>query len=228
MNYLIAGVSVAVYSVLIYILIKSFSRRPALPLMTCVLFGILSALIALGLEFLWNRFLGDFISSHPSLIFFESFVGVSLLEEGAKWLWLVFVIYKWPTFKLYTDGILYTCAIAAGFNIVEGSIYAGIETEPFNMIIRSFTAVPVHFLFAIVMGFLFSRYKFENNSFFWFSLIIPVVLHGLYDFFILQQYHDLLIGAAILVLIGCLSLSIWICRTAVRADKLRVINIDVD
>src|SRR5688500_8036681 len=226
MNYLIAFFSVLIYSALIYYFIRSRSVVSVMALLNCVFFGILSAIISLGLEYLWSYFLNGFIRSHESLIFVESFIGVSLIEESSKWLWLVFVISRWYSFRLYTDGILYACGIAAGFNLVEGAIYASIELTPVNMIIRSFTAVPVHFLFAIVMGFLFSRFKIEGERFFWFSVLIPIVLHGLYDFFILQQYAELLIGMAILVLIGCLALSVWICRTAIKADKLRVVYLD--
>ena len=94
------------------------------------------------------------------------------------------------------------------------------------MVLRSFMTVSVHFLFGIVMGFLFARYKIEGNRFLWFSLLIPVILHGLYDFFILQPYAELLMGAAILVLVGCLCLSVWIVKIAIKADKLRIVHID--
>jgi protease PrsW len=222
MNHVIADVSVLIYFVGIYLLMRSTSGVKPLQLIFCVFLGVLSAAAAIGLEYLWNYFLADFIRSHPSLIFIESFIGVSLIEEFSKWILLVLVVSRARSFRFYTVGILYACGIAAGFNFVESNIYATIEEDPIHMIIRSFTAVPVHFLFAIVMGFLYSRYKLEGNGFLWYSLLIPVVLHGLYDFFILQPYADLLIGAALLVLIGCLALSVWICRIAVKADKLRM------
>jgi RsiW-degrading membrane proteinase PrsW (M82 family) len=226
MSYLIAVTSIIIYSLTLFLLLKSVIKRRIVSLMLCVLFGVVSAIVSLGLEYGWNYFLGNFIGSHPSLIFVESFIGVSLIEEGMKWLWLVLVVSRWRFFDYYTDGVLFACGIAAGFNLVEGAIYATIELDALNMVLRSFTAVPVHFLFAIVMGFLFARFKLEGQQYFWFSLLIPVILHGLYDFFILQQYAELLMGAAILVLIGCLCLSIWIIRVAVKADKLRMVRLD--
>lgn len=222
MNHIIAVGSVLIYSVGIYLLMRSSSGVRLWQLLLCIVLGVFSAIIALGLEYVWNYFLAGFIQSHHSLIFIESFVGVGLIEEISKWIFLVAVVSRWRSFNFYADGILYACGIAAGFNFVESNIYAAIESDPIHMVIRSFTAVPVHFLFAIVMGFLFARYKLEGSGFFWYSLFIPVILHGLYDFFILQPYAELLIGAALLVLIGCLSLSIWICRVAVKADKLRM------
>jgi len=222
MNHLIAAASVLLYSVGIYLLMRPGSGVRLWQLILCIGLGVFSAGMAIGLEYLWNYYLGAFIQSHHSLIFIESFIGVGLIEELSKWVLLVFIISRVGSFRFYADGILYACGIAAGFNFVESNIYATLEADPIDMVIRSFTAVPVHFLFAIVMGFLFARHKIEGNGFFWYSLLIPVVLHGLYDFFILQPYAELLIGAALLVLIGCLFLSIWVCRIAIKADKLRM------
>jgi len=222
MIYLIAVFSVFIYSLLIYWLVHSSTKEKPLWLLLCVLMGVVSAGVALLAEYIWNLFLGEFISAHHSLIFVESFIGVSAIEEIAKWAWLVLFIYRWASFDRYSDGILYACCIAAGFNLVEAQLYVWTGHDLMNVVVRGFTAVPVHFLFAIIMGFLFARYKLESHRFFWFSIIIPVVLHGLYDFFILQQYTELLMGGAILVLAGCLSLSIWVCGTALRADRLRL------
>ncbi|MEO6132309.1 MAG: PrsW family glutamic-type intramembrane protease [Saprospiraceae bacterium] len=224
MIYLVSFAPVFVYSLLIYWLVSPASDRRHINLFFCVLMGFFSALVALAIEYLWNLFLGDFIASHRSLIFFESFVGVGAIEEAAKWVWLVFIINSWRSFTRYSDGILYACGIAAGFNLVEASLYIITDGTLMSSIIRSFSAVPVHFLFAILMGFFWSRYTLEQPKFFWISLLIPVLLHGLYDFFILQQYTELLIGGAILVFIGSLSLSIWVCRSAMRADRVRQIG----
>ncbi|MGB4849048.1 MAG: PrsW family glutamic-type intramembrane protease [Saprospiraceae bacterium] len=221
MIYTVSLISVLIYSLLILWLVRSASNEKPGKLFFCVFLGMVSAGVALLAEYFWNIFLGDFIANHRSLIILESFLGVGGIEETAKWLWLVFVVYRWRSFDRYTDGILYTCALAAGFNLVEGFLYIRSDWGLMNILIRSFTAVPVHFLFAIIMGFLFARYKFENYTFLWSSIMIPVMLHGLYDFFILQQYTELLMGGAILVFAGCLSLSIWVCRNALRADRLK-------
>ena len=224
MIYGVAIISVLIYSLLIYWLVRSGTKEQLFRLLWCVLMGMGSAGLALGAEYFWNLSLGDFISAHRSLVFIESFVGVGVIEETAKWCWLVFFIYDWRSFDRYSHGILYACGIAAGFNILEGSLYAWTDGDVVNVFIRSFTAVPAHFLFAIIMGFLFARYKLESRRFLGFSIIIPVVLHGLYDFFIFQQYAELLMGGAILVLVGCLSLSVWVCRTALRVDRIRLTN----
>lgn len=219
MNYVVAVLAVVIYSAGIIFLTKPITNLGLHRFLLCVFFGMISAFIALGSEFLWNYFLGDFIISHPSLVFLESFIGVSLIEETAKWLWLVLIISQWKNFRFLTDGIFYTCGIAAGFSLIEGGLYATLNV---NMIMRSITAVPVHFLLAVSMGFLFARYQLGHDRFLWPSWLVPIVLHGLYDFFILQPYAETLIGAALLVLAGSLFLSIWICRIALTADRLKL------
>ena len=165
MNHAIVVASVILYSCGIYLLIRSGSLLRIFTLSVFVLFGILSSLISFALEYVWNRLLGDFILSHHSLVFIESFIGVSLIEEASKWLWLIIVFSRWPVINFYSDGILAACGIAAGFNLVEGNLYAFMEADPVNMVLRSFTAVPVHFLIAIVMGFLYARHRIDGRGY---------------------------------------------------------------
>jgi RsiW-degrading membrane proteinase PrsW (M82 family) len=192
------------------------------PFFLCILLGIFSAGLGVALEYSWNELMGSLINAHPSLVFIESFVGVGAFEELAKWLWLVFVISRWTSFDRYSTGILYACGIAGGFSLIEGGLYGWMYGDMVSIIIRGISAVPVHFLFGIIMGFLFARYKFESRRFFWPSLIVPIALHGLYDFFLFQKYADLLIGVALLVFAGCLSISVWFCLYALKSDRLRL------
>ncbi len=222
MIYFVAAFSVIIYGLLIYWLVRSTSDVRPIRLIVCVLLGFVAAGMALLLEYLWNQLMGDLINAHRSLIILESFIGVGLIEETAKWMCLVFIINYWGGLNRYTAGILFACGIAVGFNLVEGSLYVFTGEGLLNIVVRGFTAVPVHFLFAVIMGFFFARYKLESSRFLWPSILVPLILHGLYDFFILQQYDQLLLGGALLVFVGCLSLSIWVSLAALSADRLRV------
>jgi RsiW-degrading membrane proteinase PrsW (M82 family) len=58
-------------------------------------------------------------------------------------------------------------------------------------IVRSFTAVPAHAIFGAVMGINFARYKFKKSkdkSYLTLALVIPYLLHGLYNFLIQTNY----------------------------------------
>lgn len=222
MNYALSILTVIFYgTIILWFLWRRRKEKPSY-LLWCVAMGLGSALLALLLEYGWHLLFTDWIEAHSTFIFLESFIGVSLVEESAKWLWLILIIRRWRAFVAYVDGILFACGIAAGFNLFEGLLYAYTEQELSSVVVRGLTAVPMHFLFAVVMGFLFARFKMESRRFLWFSLFIPVILHGLYDFFIFQQFTEALMGGAIVVLLGCLLLSLWICRTAIRADEMRL------
>lgn len=219
MSYLVAPLFILLYSLMLYWFMGRQTTLLWNLLFRCVGMGVLSAAAGWGLEYGWHLLTRSFIASHPGFVFLESFVGVALIEETMKWIWFPLVIRYWQPWSNYTQGVLFACAIAVGFNIVEGSLYAYTFGDPSYLVIRGLTAVPSHFLFGILMGFLFARYRFEGGRFFWYSLWIPVVMHGVYDFFILQTFSETLMGGALIVLAGCLALSIWIGRTVLRVDE---------
>src|SRR5688500_3776738 len=137
MNHVVAVASVLIYSGVVFLLIRSVSRIRIPLLLLCMVLGVLSAMISIGLEYAWNYYLNIFIRSHYSLVFIESFIWVTLIEEASIWICLVCVIARWQSFNLHADGILCACGIAAGFNMVESKLYASIESNPINMVIRS-------------------------------------------------------------------------------------------
>lgn len=61
------------------------------------------------------------------------------------------------------DAIVYACAIGLGFATVENVLY--VTTSGFwTAVVRALTAVPAHFMFAIVMGYQFARARFLGTS----------------------------------------------------------------
>lgn len=223
MSYFVGPFFIAGYSFVLYWFLGRRSILSVKWLGVCLAMGVVSASAGWLVEYGWHLLTRSFIESHPGYVFLESFVGVSLIEELLKWIWFPFVIRHWPHWQSYTQGVLFACALAAGFNLVEGMLYAITYDDISYLVIRGFTAVPSHFLFGVIMGFLMSRYRFEAGGFLWHSLWIPVVLHGIYDFFVLQTFSETLMGGALLILFGCLVLSVWVCRTALRVDAGREI-----
>jgi RsiW-degrading membrane proteinase PrsW (M82 family) len=72
--------------------------------------------------------------------------------------------------------------------------------------LRAFTAVPAHAVFAIFMGYYVGLAKYNSKNRYKYlslALIIPVLIHGTYDLFILQQYFEWLMLLATLTL--CIS-----------------------
>jgi len=100
---------------------------------------------------------------------------------------------------------------------LENLLYAnqyGIETT----LLRAFTAVPAHAAFAVIVGYYAGLAKFDtqNRALLLFKgLGLAVVIHGLYDFFILQEYLEWLILLAVVVL----WLSLWYANRLIKLHQ---------
>ncbi|MCB0587900.1 MAG: PrsW family intramembrane metalloprotease [Phaeodactylibacter sp.] len=135
---------------------------------------------------------------------FSSFIVVALTEELAKYLALMAYPYSRPFFNEPMDGIVYAVMIAMGFATLENVLYAG-QFGFQTTLLRAFTAVPAHACFAIIMGYFIGPSKFAfsrtaKRQLIALGLIVPVMVHGVYDFFILQEYYQELMILALLIL----------------------------
>jgi RsiW-degrading membrane proteinase PrsW (M82 family) len=112
--------------------------------------------------------------------------------------------YLRPFFNEPLDGIIYAVMISMGFATLENILYAlefGISTTA----LRGLTAVPAHAVFATMMGYFVGKSKFKTDRktrirFLLMGLGIAVLVHGLYDFFIIQEFYDWLMLLAIVTL----------------------------
>ncbi len=133
----------------------------------------------------------------------EAFIYVSVTEELYKWIAYYLIYRKWSSeltrpIDYITSGIL----VGLGFALTENIMYA-LLFDWQTMLVRLFTAVPAHVAFGIVMGYYFYKYSVRKKpKYLWWSFLIPVALHGLYDIFIVQDISDNLLPGALVVLLG--------------------------
>lgn len=120
--------------------------------------------------------------------FLDAFIMAALIEEGFKYLAFKKWIWNNRFFDEYYDGILYAALISLGFASLENILYVfdnGFGTG----VSRALTAIPAHTFFGISMGYFFSRAKFNFTNTqrnLWLALLVPVILHGLYDFILFE------------------------------------------
>lgn len=199
--YLAAIVPAFLISGLIFFLDKH-ERESYQPLLITFGLGMLSAVPALGLQLLAAKMGFD---PSDSLIFLllDVFIIVALSEELVKFIMLMAYPYRRPFFNEPMDGIVYAIMVGMGFAVVENIMYAynyGIDT----VIVRAFTAVPAHAIFAVFMGYFVGLSKFHPASK-WkliaFGFFLAVMVHGIYDFFILQRYYDWLMAFGLVTII---------------------------
>jgi RsiW-degrading membrane proteinase PrsW (M82 family) len=101
-----------------------------------------------------------------------------------------------------------------GFATVENLMYIfGQETFEEALRVgqmRAWTAVPAHATFAALMGFFAGRARFGRGgaAYLLVGLLLAILFHGAYDFFLMQQWSPQLTGGAIVSLVVGVGLSL--------------------
>ena len=92
------------------------------------------------------------------------------------------------------DGIVYGVVASLGFATYENYDYVFRLAETWDIapaqmaIWRSYTAVPMHGLNGVIMGFYFGLFAFTaNKKYLVLSLITPYLLHGVYNFLVVYS-----------------------------------------
>lgn len=137
--------------------------------------------------------------------FLTAFVTAGALEELSKFGLLYLFAWRRRDFDEPYDGIMYSVMVAMGFATLENVLYVfqgGWETG----LLRMFTAVPAHAAFGILMGYWVGLAKFRplvKGRLIFYGLASAILLHGLYDYFLMQQiYGGLVIGALVSLVLG--------------------------
>lgn len=126
---------------------------------------------------------------------FDAFVVASTTEELFKFLAFIIIIWRNRNFNEMFDGIVYAVFISLGFAAVENVLYV-FQNGMTTGILRAFTAVPLHAVCGVTMGFFLALAKFKHSKKglnILSALIVPIGLHGFYDFIIMSQNNVLLL-----------------------------------
>jgi RsiW-degrading membrane proteinase PrsW (M82 family) len=119
----------------------------------------------------------------------NAFVVAAFTEELFKFLFVMILIWRSKHFNEQFDGIVYAVYVSMGFAMVENVLYVldgGLSTA----LVRAFTAVPAHAIFAVSMGYFLGRAKFNKTrrvTFLFAAIGMPILLHGLYDFILMSE-----------------------------------------
>lgn len=170
--------------VLAVIMIRKDKRpEPIGWLLTAVGLGILVGPAVLLLSHLgWPDFETDtFLGAVMA-----SFISAAFPEEVLKLAALSILVKRCKHFDEMFDGIVYAVCIGMGFAGFENILYLlGAEDEWMTVgISRALLAVPMHYFFAIIMGALFSLGWFDKKNrkvYMIAALVLPIIVHGLYD-----------------------------------------------
>lgn len=123
-------------------------------------------------------------------VLFYSFFLVSLIEEGMKFLITYLICYKNKEFNYQYDGIVYASFLSLGFATIENILFIFEEQSLQTALYRGILTVPAHVFFAIFMGYFLGlakhwrRYKNKKKEYYNLlqAFLVPVILHGFFDF----------------------------------------------
>jgi|TARA_Y100000310_G_C20685197_1_gene818528 RsiW-degrading membrane proteinase PrsW (M82 family) len=167
---------------------------------------------------------------------YMNFFRAAFLEEGLKFALLIFFCVRLADLNEPMDAIVYGAAIGLGYAAVENLGYlqsASFENAwTMEMVKIRYYPLIMHMGFGVVMGLFLSQNLFEESSLFKrrlmliLSLIIPVIYHGVYNYYGTADIFPML--TAILVI----GIIYYFRREQLKKiteciDKARIENIDV-
>ena len=165
-------------------------KEPPRLLLSLVLYGILATMIAMVLERLGSALLDSLLPPESLLSDILLYFGiVAFAEEGGKYFLLKKRTWGIPDFNCLFDGVVYAVFVSLGFALWENIGYVfmyGLSTA----LVRAVTAIPGHACFGVFMGCFYARAyarhlqgdEAGSRASRALSLLVPALLHGLYDF----------------------------------------------
>lgn len=141
----------------------------------------------------------------------DNFLGVALVEEFFKWLFMYLITRNNKNFNSLFDGIVYAVFVSLGFASLENIFYV-IEGGLTTALLRAVTSIPGHMFFGVFMGYYYGQWHlqkvaanyekiyaqcglirvrppaFNGGKYMALCLIMPIFFHGLYDFCLSVDY----------------------------------------
>ena len=217
--YLLALAIAPGIAICFYIYFKDkYEKEPIRLLVISFILGVLSVVPTLLLSGLGTYFFG-FEPTSSNLIFslISCVIGIGLVEEFSKFIFVRYYAYKKNDFNEPFDGIVYCVMVSMGFATIENILYVAASGASTGWL-RMFTAVPMHAVFAIVMGYYLGVQKsFGVKTAALQGLLLASLLHGVYDFVLM--YPGIHPGLQLVGFLACLFFGFRFARKAIRLHQ---------
>lgn len=192
--FIIAVIPAIAFMFAIYLTDKS-DREPTKLLLLTYLFGALAVIPSIVVEEVlvrFNIFSGVFQAAY------NAFIVAAMTEEYFKRLVILKLPFRTSYFNEKLDGIVYGVFAHLGFATVENIIYVVFTytNNPFIGLYRGIFSVPAHGVFGITMGYYLSLSRFDTDkkrkaANLRKSFLIPLLLHGIFDFILMANIPEL-------------------------------------
>lgn len=183
-----------VFLVAFFIYNKDKEKEPIKLLIKLLLGGVCSCFAVLIVSGIFGIIFPIFNIEDPTTLnifqkFLYTLLCVALIEEGCKFFFLHLFSYNDKEFDTLFDMIVYSVFVSLGFAAFENVLYV-LQGGIITGIIRAVTAIPLHSCAGVFMGILLGKSKFlkinnkvgeTKNKIL--AILIPTLMHGIYDFF---------------------------------------------
>ena len=186
---------------------RDVGPEPKLMILKIFCYGMLATIPAIFLE---TAIFGEFskLNFSSSVIFILNiFLGVALVEESLKFLAVKFGVLKNPEFDEPVDAMIYMITAALGFAAVENVLIL-LNLKPLSEIFgvslfRFLGATFLHTLSSGICGFFIGLSFFNTKGrgrLVSIGLVLAILLHGFYNFYIMKGEGSLKILIPFLLL----------------------------
>ena len=153
--------------------------------------GAISTVLAMAFETVGTIIIAYIGISDTSLLglILMNFIVVAVSEEFVKRWAMKGPTWKNPEFNYLFDGVVYGVAATLGFAALENVMY--VFDFGFGVgVFRAVTSIPLHCICGVYMGYFYGRAKYfehrgligQQQTSMRLSLLVPVLIHGFYDF----------------------------------------------
>lgn len=205
-------------TIVAYIYFKDkYEKEPTRLLIISFLLG---AIVSVIITTIFYIFFNSFLPLEDKLSVWEqfkqAFFVVGFSEELSKYLIVLLFAQRHKEFNEPFDGIVYAVMVSMGFAATENIMYV-LQNGASTALLRAFTAVPAHATFGILMGYFMGMAKFKPNKLFLnlCGLLLAIVFHGAYDFFLFINFiPGIWVGAFV-----SLALGLFLSRKAIKRHQ---------
>jgi RsiW-degrading membrane proteinase PrsW (M82 family) len=205
-------------TIVAYIYFKDkYEKEPTKLLVVSFLLG---AIVSVIITTIFYIFFNSFLPLEDKLSVWEqfkqAFFVVGFSEELSKYLIVLLFAQRHKEFNEPFDGIVYAVMVSMGFAATENIMYV-LQHGASTALLRAFTAVPAHATFGILMGYFMGMAKFKPNKLFLnlCGLLLAIVFHGAYDFFLFINFiPGIWVGAFV-----SLALGLFLSRKAIKRHQ---------
>lgn len=179
----------AIIVVILYLIFdKDKNRNKNLKLLVLFILGGIGSYICYRVEMHIGGYFPKIATYGYIASLFYAIFGVAIFEEGYKWIFANVFSHRKQCSKI--EIMEYAIFVSLGFAIFESVVFYVSKGGMNAAVSRFFTATPSHLLCAIIMGMFLikEKHKVLNTCL---GLIIPTVIHALYNSFLYMKNNDL-------------------------------------